>query len=294
MQYNREPFRERIIQTIEHISKNCPVGVKAAILYREAFLKHIDDKKAFAIFQLCIATTNGNVAVAAQWSLQYYYFQYACELVTFFYAAINCVTDPTAKSNYAIFITQMYLKGYTEYENVFNYMVENHEETISDAIEVALANYANPVCKNKSAEILDRFLNFDNEKICEAYEHSILRDDHHRGMNLREYMPFFTKYVISRVFKSGNHHYFLDYLFSQVAKYPKLVLDLLQAIDIHQLIEKEKGWYRQEEECQKLILGVINYVKDDAKYCAIAIDILDNILKHSRMQDQMLRQIDSI
>ena len=294
MQYDQEPFQERIMQTIGHIAKNCPMGVKAAILYREAFLKHIDDKKAFAIFQLCIATTNGNVAVAAQWSLQYYYFQYACELVTFFYAAINCVTDPTAKSNYAIFITQMYLKGYTEYENVFNYMVENHEETISDAIEVALANYANPVCKNKSAEILDRFLNFDNEKICEAYEHSILRDDHHRGMNLREYMPFFTKYVISRVFKSGNHHYFLDYLFSQVAKYPKLVLDLLQAIDIHQLIEKEKGWYRQEEECQKLILGAINYVKDDAKYCAIAIDILDNILKHSRMQDQMLRQIDSI
>lgn len=295
MQYDQEPFQERIMQTIGHIAKNCPMSVKAAILYREAFLKHIDDEKAFAIFQQCIATINGNLAVAAQWSLPYYYNQHASELVTFFYAAINCVTDPTAKSNYAIFITQMYLKGYAEYESVFNYMVENHEETISDVIEVALINYANPVCKNQSAEILDRFLNFDNEEICEAYEHSILRDDHHRGMDLKEYMPFFTKYVTSRVFKSGNHHYLLDYLYSQAAKYPTLVLDLLQTMDMQQLIEgNKKGWYRQEEECQKLILGTINYVKDNPKYCAVVIDILDNILRYSRMQDQMMRQIDSI
>ena len=189
----------------------------------------------------------------------------------------------------------MYLKGNIEYENILNHMVEVHKETISVAIEVALAHYSVPEYKVRCVEILDKFYKLDDENICEAYECGILRDDHHRGMDLKEYLPFLTEYVKSTVFKSGNHHYLIDYLFSQAAKYPKLVLDLLQIIDIQRLIEgNKKGWYRQEEECQKLILGTINYVKDDPKYCAIAIDILDNILKHSRMQDQMMHQIDSI
>ena len=295
MQYNQVLYKDQIIPIISSISKNCPTGVKAAILYREAFLKWIDEQKAFEIFQQCIASVNNNLVVAAQWSLQYYYNQYAKELATFFYSAIDCVTEHTARSNYAIFITQMYLKGNIEYENILNHMVEIHKETISVAIEVVLAHYSVPEYKVRCVEILDKFYKLDDETICEAYECGILRDDHHRGMDLKEYLPFLTEYVKSTVFKSGNHHYLIDYLFSQAAKYPKLVLDLLQIIDIQRLIEgNKKGCYRQEEECQKLILGTINYVKDDPKYCAIAIDILDNILKHSRMQDQMMHQIDSI
>lgn len=295
MQYNQVLYKDLIIPIISSISKSCPTGVKAAILYREAFLKWIDEQKAFEIFQQCLASVNNNLVVAAQWSLQYYYNQYAKELSTFFYSAIDCLTEDTVRRNYAIFITQMYLKGNIEYENILNHMVEVHKETISVAIEVALAHYSVPEYKVRCVEILDKFYKLDDENICEAYECGILRDDHHRGMDLKEYLPFLTEYVKSTVFKSGNHHYLIDYLFSQAAKYPKLVLDLLQIIDIQRLIEgNKKGWYRQEEECQKLILGTINYVKDDPKYCAIAIDILDNILKHSRMQDQMMHQIDSI
>lgn len=289
--YDHPVYKSRIIPIIKKILQNGTPRTKVAILHREAYLMNIDREMAFELFLDCVKKVDSDVIYTAQWSLQYFYFRYAERLVDFFDTSIPFLDDHTTRTNYTIFVTQLYMEGYVGYDGILNKLLEKYSGVLDVVFEVALAYYNTLEYKERSLMLLRRFFGCEQEEICENYELAILRRD--EEMEWIEYRDFIEEYVKAPVFCSGGHQYLADYLFEQSSKYPRQVLDILDAVDIGHLIGEPKNWYRAEEKCMKIVLCALNYVQNDPVYVDRVTDVVDHILMNSRMQEVLVQQLDN-
>lgn len=289
--YDVPEYKNRIIPVIKSILRDCPPCARMALLYREAYLMNIDKEMAFEVFLDCIKQVNKHVVITAQWSLRYFYFRYPDKLADFFNCSVPFLDDHTTRRTYIIFITQLYMEGHTRYDRILRKLLENYSDALDVVFEVALAYYGKPEYRDRSLMLLRRYFNSDEEKVCENYEVAILRRDDE--MDLGVYYDFVEEYVNSPVFGRGEHSYFVDYLFKQSGRYPKMVLDILYSVDIKKLLGDQKRVFRIEKECMKVVLGALNYVQGNIRYVEIATGLVDHILLNSKEREILVQELDN-
>lgn len=277
-------YSDKIFEAVELACEDKFDCVRAAILYRLAFLNHYDIYRSFRIFKKLINSDNVELLKNAFWSARYYRNSFFEELIPFLRKLMNI---DALVENTTDFIGVSWLEGVKGSEELLNEIAKKSSVVRTRLVHIVNVNFSHEdsTVQDKCVQLLKRFLNEDSKEIADNYSHIFINLSIKRFNSL---LPVLTDYSKAKVCWR-NPHYFIEFLFKCSAKYPVESLILLSNINLTYFNE-ETDYIYYGDDILNVIVGSYNSLISQNKKNRRQIDHSLNLFD-KYLQDQRFRNV---
>ncbi|MCU4158328.1 hypothetical protein J1N10_20305, partial [Carboxylicivirga sp. A043] len=290
---NQPDYSERIFSTLEKIPKDPMDCVKAATLYRIAYLNNYDIERNFKLFLQLVDTDNEQVLQSSIWSAQYFNRKYPNELEPYFRKTITI--EKLAK-DVSTALTVAWLEGSEESYTILQDYYPKVKEVRKAMLHVAESNIFkhNNDITEKCKIILSEFLDEDDIDI--AREYTFLFSDLSCEYFV-EFRSFIAKYSKSKVciLAPGNY---IKFLAKSSHFYPIECLSLLKNIQSSKSHSGIQDEFYYDDKSLNVIINAYNALlqqaKKDKKRINYTLDIFDKELESERNNSNIIEALQSI
>lgn len=282
--YMHKEYEEIIFTTIEQVlnKKKCNDSVRITIMYKIAYLNHLNIDRAFKIFNNLLSSESVEVLKASLTPAQYFNNKFHNKMEKYFLNILNC--NEIRKDSYIIVNSYLSKKKFgLKYYKQFVYI---STDTKLCALKVAEKNlfHKERSIHETSLSILYEFLNEKEQNIATEYSAIILRK--FKTENFDELLDFMKAYSKSVVCRNAPA-YFIDYLLNSLKSHPQECLELLENINFNEKSDYQYVFHNKGP--VQVVLGIysklITKSFKNKSLITRCMDLFDNMLKHPNFRN---------
>lgn len=291
---NTKPeYSDRIFTVLEKVAKDSMDCVKAAMLYRLAYLNHYDIERNFRLFFKLVETDNEQILQSSIWSAQYFNRKYTDELESYFRK--NITIDKLTKDISTV-LTVAWLEGIEESYKILQDFYLKIKEVKKAMLHVAESNVFkhNSTITEKCKIILNQFLDEDDKDIAREYTFLFSDLSCERFVEFRSFIEQYSKSKVC-ILAPDN---FINFLVKSAHFYPIDCLNLLkniQSLKSHLNIQEE--FYYDDKSLNVIINSynaLLQETNKDKKKIEQTLDIFDRELKLENNGTTILKVLQSV
>jgi hypothetical protein len=282
-----------IFNALENASKTKSELVKAAILYRLAFLNKIDEERSFNLFLRLTDANNFQLLKSSIWSLQYFRDKFIDRLESLFKRMI-LIKDLT--NDVTTILTVGWLSGTEKCYSILKEYYRDSLEVKCTMLFVAQINIKkyNDEVDVKCLKIFKMFLNEKDKEIAQRYSYFFT---HFNKDDFTKFYPLLFTYSKSNVCKI-NYGHFTEFLVKCANSFPDKCLVLLSnIISSSAKIEIHDEFYFEDESLNVIVHaynGLFQHAKPKRSAIKFCLDLFDKNLKDSKNQYIIGRVIEEV
>ena len=291
--YSFPQYKENIFSALESIAKSAAVHTRAAALYQLAYLNHLDTERNRDLFLNLLHDYHPLLLKGPLHNLHplvYLIHADFSKLVDFFTKAIT-VEESHAMISYALFIA--WLHNYEKSKELLDEILSKSQIAKQTIVKAAFESVGNKKFEDKCWEMLNRFLNEDDEEIGKDYEHGFLKID--KIQYSKKLETFLDKYVNSSIGKYRGY-YFYALLLKLAKDIPEKCIEWSLQFEEHEKPDIQKRMLRNEP--LQVIIQSYNAIREYDKSNPIleeAMNAFDKMLtvpEYRGSANDVLRKID--
>lgn len=243
-----EQHKNLLFETLEYVSENDLLKVRAQIMPNLAVLMNLDKERTLLLFLKL--TEEGELVVlehassAAQYLSRYDFDR----LKPYFLSTLEHIN---LHKNTAIILSLAWLFEHDDAIDLLNLFLQKSDEAKAGAIEVAAYNIINeednPILR--SIELFERFFEDANEVVIHAYDSAFRKM---KKKSFSSLLDTLTKFKKSAVIRKSPRTFF-EYLIKCATKYPEECLELIEDFDIYEKPNIQSGGYYDKEPLKVVI-----------------------------------------
>ncbi|MBS2100988.1 NACHT domain-containing protein [Carboxylicivirga linearis] len=291
---NDQPYySERIFATLEKIPEDPMDCVKAATLYRLAYLNNYNIERNFKLFLKLVDTDNEQVLQSSIWSAQYFNRKYKNELEPYFRKTI---TSEKLTKDISILLTVAWLEGIEESYTLLQDYYPKIKEVRKAMLHVAESNIFkhNNDITEKCKIILSEFLEEDDIDIAREYTFLFSELSCEHFIDFRSFIEDYSKSKVC-ILTPGN---FINFLAKCTHFHPIDCLSLLNNIQsVKSQLSIQNEFYYDNKSLNVIINSynaLLQHTNKDKKKINYTLDIFDKELECERNNSAIVKVLQSI
>lgn len=276
-------FKELIFSTLEKVTEDKTLCVRASIMPRLAYLMNLDEQRAVELFLKATRHPIPEVFEHTTWSANWLARRHFADLKDYF---IEGIKMDRIRPALAEILAVAWINGEDGSKELLEGALKNHPTAQGKMVEIALHFIKEEGLsdkKEKAIELFKRYLNKQEQEIVNEYSVAFLSLT---PENFEPIFPLLKLYCKSAIAKRSPH-YFFEYLLTCSKRYPKECLTLLSSFKRYEKPDiTQSGHY--EDEPVKVLLGAYNSLKSSSRlepyWINRSMKLFDSILLDERFQ----------
>lgn len=205
--YRHKEFSEDIFSTLENMASNGSVHTRAATIYQQALLNHLDKERNLGLYLSLVHDYDVNLLKLPLHNLHplvYLIHVDFSRLIDFFKRAIK-IEEAHKSMSHILFLA--WLESCNGSEDLFNEILDSSQTAKQTIIKIAFELLRNTKERHEEKiwKIIYKYLNEDDEEIGKIYEFGL----HYFEENFDEkILSFLHEYTCSIVGKYRSHYYY--------------------------------------------------------------------------------------